>query len=117
MMTLRVKRAYGLPSEDDGFRILVDRIWPRGVSRERIQIDLWLKEVAPSDELRRWFGHDPGRWDEFKERYHGELASKEDLVGLISEKVSSGDVTLVFGAKDEKFNNAVALKEYLLRKS
>ena len=114
-MTLRVKRAYGLPSEDDGFRILVDRIWPRGMSKERIQIDLWLKEVAPSDELRRWFGHDPERWDEFKERYHGELAEKEDLIALISKKISSGDVTLVFGAKDEKFNNAVALKEYLLR--
>ncbi|KQC14424.1 MAG: DUF488 domain-containing protein [Methanothrix sp.] len=112
---LRVKRAYDPPSEDDGFRILVDRIWPRGMTRERIRIDLWLKEVAPSNELRKWFGHDPGRWDEFKERYYQELAEKEDIVGLISEKISSGDVTLVFGAKDEKVNNAVALKEYLLR--
>ena len=116
-MMLRTKRAYDPPSEDDGFRILVDRIWPRGMSKERIQIDLWLKEVAPSDELRRWFGHDPKRWDEFKERYHGELAEKEDLFTLISEKMSSGDVTFVFGAKDEKFNNAVALKEYILRES
>jgi uncharacterized protein YeaO (DUF488 family) len=116
-MTVRVKRAYDPPSEDDGFRILVDRLWPRGVKREQIQIDLWLKEVAPSDELRRRFGHDPERWDEFKERYHGELAEKEGLVGLISEKISLGDVTLVFGAKDERFNNAVALKEYLLRES
>ncbi len=114
-MTLRVKRAYDPPSEDDGFRILVDRIWPRGVSKDQIKIDLWLKEVAPSDELRKWFGHDPGRWDEFKERYHQELAEKGDLVDQISEKASSGDVTLVFGAKDEKFNNAVALKERLLR--
>lgn len=112
---LRVKRAYDPPSEDDGFRILVDRIWPRGMTRERIRIDLWLKEVAPSNELRKWFGHDPGRWDEFKERYYQELAEKEDIVGLISEKISSGDVTLVFGAKDEKVNNAVALKECLLR--
>ncbi|KUK43896.1 MAG: Uncharacterized protein XD72_1710 [Methanothrix harundinacea] len=85
------------------------------MTRERIRIDLWLKEVAPSNELRKWFGHDPGRWDEFKERYYQELAEKEDIVGLISEKISSGDVTLVFGAKDEKVNNAVALKEYLLR--
>jgi uncharacterized protein YeaO (DUF488 family) len=114
-MMLRMKRAYDPPSEDDGFRILVDRIWPRGMSRERIQIDLWLKDVAPSNELRRWFGHDPSRWDEFKERYHQELADKDDLIDQISEKVSSGDVTLVFGAKDEKLNNAVALKEYLLR--
>ncbi len=110
-----MKRAYDPPSEDDGFRILVDRIWPRGMSRDQIQIDLWLKDVAPSDELRRWFGHDPSRWDEFKERYHQELADKDDLIDQISEKVSSGDVTLVFGAKDEKLNNAVALKEYLLR--
>ena len=114
-MMLRMKRAYDPPSEDDGFRILVDRIWPRGMSRDQIQIDLWLKDVAPSNELRRWFGHDPSRWDEFKERYHQELADKDDLIDQISEKVSSGDVTLVFGAKDEKLNNAVALKEYLLR--
>ena len=114
-MMLRMKRAYDPPSEDDGFRILVDRIWPRGMSRDQIQIDLWLKEVAPSDELRKWFGHDPSRWDEFKERYHQELADKDDLIDQISEKASSGDVTLVFGAKDEKLNNAVALKEYLLR--
>jgi uncharacterized protein YeaO (DUF488 family) len=114
-MMLRMKRAYDPPSEDDGFRILVDRIWPRGMSRDQIQIDLWLKDVAPSDELRRWFGHDPSRWDEFKERYHQELADKDDLIDQISEKVSSGDVTLVFGSKDEKLNNAVALKEYLLR--
>ncbi|MCR3882814.1 DUF488 family protein [Methanotrichaceae archaeon M04Ac] len=115
MTMLRLKRAYDPPLEDDGFRILVDGIWPRGMKREQIQIDLWLKDVAPSDELRRWFGHDPGRWGAFKERYHGDLASKGDLIALISEKISSGDVTLVFGAKDEKFNNAVALKEYLLR--
>ncbi|UEC42774.1 MAG: hypothetical protein METHAR1v1_840026 [Methanothrix sp.] len=112
-----MKRAYAPPSEDDGFRILVDRIWPRGMKRDQIRIDLWLKEVAPSDELRSWFAHDPGRWAEFKERYHSELASKGDLVGIISEKISSGDVTLVFGAKDERLNNAVALKEYLLRES
>jgi len=90
---LWLKRAYDPPSEDDGFRILVDGIWPSGMKRERIQIDLWLKDVAPSDELRRWFGHDPGRWGEFKERYYGELASKGDLIALISEKISSGDVT------------------------
>jgi uncharacterized protein YeaO (DUF488 family) len=110
---LRVKRVYDTVSGEDGFRILVDRLWPRGMSKEKANVALWLKDIAPSEGLRRWFGHDQKKWSEFQEKYHKELGEKEGLVSLISEKLSSGNVTLLFGAKDEKFNNAVALKEYI----
>jgi uncharacterized protein YeaO (DUF488 family) len=110
---LRVKRVYDTVSDEDGFRILVDRIWPRGMSKERAQIALWLKDIAPSDQLRIWFGHDQEKWSEFKQKYFSELGSKESLITLILGKMSSGNVTLLFGAKEEKFNNAVALKEYI----
>jgi uncharacterized protein YeaO (DUF488 family) len=111
---LRAKRVYDAISDEDGFRILVDRIWPRGISKERAKLALWLKDIAPSDQLRKWFGHDQAKWGEFKQKYFNELGDKEDLVNLILEKMSSGNVTLLFGAKDEKFNNAVALKEYIM---
>jgi len=112
---LRIKTVYDAVADDDGFRILVDRIWPRGVSKDRAKLALWLKDIAPSDRLRNWFGHDREKWSEFKQKYYDELADKEGLVNLILEKMSSGNVTLLFGAKDEKFNNAVALKEYILK--
>jgi uncharacterized protein YeaO (DUF488 family) len=114
---LRVKRVYDAVSGEDGLRILVDRIWPRGMSKERAKVGLWLKEIAPSDQLRHWFSHDPKKWDEFKEKYGKELNNKESLIKLIVAKMSSGNVTLLFGAREEKFNNAVALKEYITQRS
>jgi uncharacterized protein YeaO (DUF488 family) len=113
---LRVKRVYDTVSDEDGFRILVDRLWPRGMSKERARLVLWLKDIAPSDGLRKRFGHDHGKWNEFEEKYHQELEEKGSLVSLILERMSSGNVTLLFGAKDEKFNNAVALKEYIVER-
>ena len=110
---LRVRRVYDRVSDEDGFRILVDRLWPRGMSKEKAQIALWLKDIAPSDQLRKSFCHDQGKWAEFKQKYFDELGDKEGLVNLIQEKMSSGNVTLLFGTRDEKFNNAVALKEYI----
>jgi uncharacterized protein YeaO (DUF488 family) len=110
---LRVKRVYDTASDEDGFRILVDRIWPRGISKEKADLALWLKDIAPSDQLRKWFSHDQKKWSEFKEKYYQELEDKEHLISEILEKMSSGNVTLLFGAKDEKFNNAIALEEYL----
>jgi uncharacterized protein YeaO (DUF488 family) len=108
-----VKRAYDPPGRNDGCRVLVDRLWPRGVSREEARIEVWLKEIAPSDELRKWFGHDPDKWTGFRQRYFAELEQKEELVAELAEKARVGSLTLVFGAKDEEHNNAVALREYL----
>ncbi|MDD4985015.1 MAG: DUF488 domain-containing protein [Dehalococcoidales bacterium] len=110
---LRVKRIYDTISEDDGFRILVDRLWPRGMSKERAKVDLWLKDIAPSNRLRKWFGHDQQKWSEFKEKYYEELGEKGSPVALVLDKMSSGNVTLLFGAKEGQLNNAVALREYL----
>jgi uncharacterized protein YeaO (DUF488 family) len=101
----------------ESFRIFVDGLWARGIKKEEAGIDLWLKEIAPSDELRKWFGHDPHKWNQFQERYFKELDNKKELVELILQKLRSGaSVFLLYGAKDEKFNNAVALKEYLVKK-
>lgn len=98
-------------------RIFVDRMWARGISKEEAQVDLWLRDIAPSDKLRKWFSHDPEKWGEFKKRYFKELDGKEELVGQILEKMRSGNrVCLLYGAKDKEFNNAVALKEYLSQK-
>ncbi len=110
---IRIQRVYEKSERKDGTRILVDGIWPRGVSKASAHLDLWLKEVAPSTELRRWFGHDPARWEEFRSRYFAELADKEDATGQIRAAASKGDVTLVYSARDERHNNAVALKQYL----
>jgi uncharacterized protein YeaO (DUF488 family) len=112
-MSIHLKRAYDAPAANDGYRVLVDRLWPRGISKEDLKIDLWLKEIAPSDDLRKWFGHDPEKWDEFKQRYFRELDDQPDVVKQLVDKVDQGRVTLVFAAKDEEFNNAVALKEFL----
>jgi uncharacterized protein YeaO (DUF488 family) len=112
-MSVRLKRAYEAPEPGDGFRILVDRLWPRGVSKDAARIDLWLKEVAPSTALRKWFGHDSDKWVEFRDRYFRELESNPEAIELLKAQVRRGKVTLVYGAKDEKHNDAVALKEFL----
>lgn len=110
-MDVRTKRVYDEPSEDDGRRVLVDRLWPRGVSKEDAALDAWVKRVAPSDDLREWFDHDPERFDEFRDRYRAELDGKEDAV---EEVVGDADtLTLVYAASDEAHNNAVVLAEYV----
>jgi len=111
---LSVKRVYEAPGAKDGFRILVDRLWPRGLRKQRARIDLWLREVAPSNELRKWFAHEPQKWAEFQKRYAEELRAKEELLSRIRDAVEEhGTVTLLFAASDTKRNNAVALREHL----
>lgn len=110
----RIKRVYDAPSGDDGSRVLVDRLWPRGLSKSRAAVDLWLREIAPSDALRKWFGHDPARWVEFRARYAKELADHSDEVARLRALLSKGPVTVLYGAKDEAHNNALALVDYLL---
>lgn len=110
---VRIKRVYDEPAAGDGKRILVDRLWPRGIAREKARIDEWLKEIAPSDELRKWFGHDPARWDEFRERYRQELEAKAEILDHLRSMAKKGTVTLLFAARDEEHNNAVALREML----
>ncbi len=112
-MTIQIKRAYETASETDGTRVLVDRLWPRGISKERAHIDYWLKEAAPSTELRQWYHHDPEKWDEFKKRYYQELDSHPDVIEQLKKIVNQGRVTFIFGSKEETHNNAAALKEYL----
>lgn len=112
---LLIKRGYDPPSASDGFRILVDRLWPRGLTKAKAKIDLWLKEIAPSEELRQWFAHDPERWAEFKRRYFKELAGKQEALAALRSRMARGKVTLVYSAKDTEHNNAVALAEYLQR--
>jgi uncharacterized protein YeaO (DUF488 family) len=110
---IRTKRVYSLAAADDGDRFLVDRLWPRGIKKEDLPLDGWLKEVGPSDELRKWFGHDPKRWEEFQSRYFSELDGKPEALRPIREAVRLRDVTLLYSARDEEHNNAVALKAYL----
>lgn len=110
---IKTKRIYDAPAADDGFRILVDRRWPRGVKKENARIALWLKEIAPSEELRKWFGHDPAKWGAFKRRYFAELRRQPELLALLRLHARAGAVTLLYSAKDEKHNNAVALLEFL----
>ena len=112
-MNLRVKRIYDPPEPSDGYRLLVDRLWPRGVSRERAALDAWMKEIAPSTELRRWFGHEPSRWQEFKRRYGLELDTNPELVAEIQALIRNQQVTLLYSARDRDHNQAVALVEYL----
>ncbi|HMQ92374.1 MAG TPA: DUF488 domain-containing protein [Amaricoccus sp.] len=113
MAEIRVKRAYRAARVSDGARILVDRLWPRGMSRDRLRLADWMRDIAPSEELRHWFGHDPARWEAFCERYRRELDGMPDAVALLRARVSKGPVTLIYAAKDEAHNNAVALKTYL----
>ena len=113
-MKLNIKRVYDAADATDGKRILVDRLWPRGLTKEKAKVDLWLKEIAPSSGLRKWFGHDPEKWAEFKKRYRKELQENKETVSILKEQLK-GTVTLVYGAKDELHNDAVLLKEYLSR--
>ena len=108
-----IKRIYEPPVPEDGKRILVDRLWPRGLSKDDARLDEWLKEVAPSDELRRWFGHDPAKWEEFRRRYRQELKTQGEIFERLRNEARKGTVTLLFAAKDEERNNAVVLKEML----
>ena len=112
-MSLHLKRVYEEPAKSDGTRILVDRIWPRGLTKEKAHIDLWLKEVAPSDDLRKWFGHEPARWPEFRARYRAEIKNNPAQFALLRQAISKGPATLVYGAKDEQHNQAVVLYELL----
>lgn len=109
---IKAERIYDIP-KDKGFRILVDRLWPRGLGKNEVNMDLWLKDIGPSNGLRKWFGHDPDKWGEFKRKYFKELDLKKDLVDQIIAKAGEGDVILLYGTKDEEHNNAKALKEYI----
>lgn len=112
-MHARIKRIYEPASHDDGMRILVDRLWPRGISRGEAQLDEWVKELAPSDELRNWFNHEENRWRKFRERYLDELKEHREQARKIAEAARESTVTLLFAAKDEEHNNAVVLRQYL----
>jgi uncharacterized protein YeaO (DUF488 family) len=109
---IKTERIYNAPT-GGGFRILVDRLWPRGLRKDEVEVDLWLKEIAPSNELRKWFRHDPDKWIEFRKRYFRELDQKRELIDQIVAKARGNDVILLYGAKDEEHNNAMALKEYI----
>lgn len=108
-----LKRAYEPASPQDGFRVLVERLWPRSISKAKAKLDLWLKDVAPTPELRTWFGHDPAKWPEFQKRYRAELKQHKDAVNLVRQKGKRRKVTLVYGSKDQEHNAAVALKKVL----
>jgi len=110
---ISIKRIYDKPKKEESFRILVDRLWPRGLSKEKAQVDLWLKEIAPSDKLRKWFSHDPKKWDSFKKKYKIELKDKQELVEKIKKIEKKKTITLLYSAKDEEHNNAIVLKEYI----
>jgi uncharacterized protein YeaO (DUF488 family) len=112
---IRLKRAYETPSSEDGLRVLVERLWPRGVAKARAQLDLWLKDAAPSAELRKWFGHDPAKWKTFQSRYWSELKTAKAPLARLRAEAAAGTVTLVYAARDEQHNSAVALKKFLER--
>ncbi len=114
---IRVKRVYEPADEGDGFRVLVDRLWPRGLNKERAKLDFWAKEFAPTEGLRKWFGHDPQKWREFKRRYFEELRQNKAWIQKFLQGVGRKTITLVYAAKADKFNNAQALKEYIERES
>jgi uncharacterized protein YeaO (DUF488 family) len=116
-LDIRLKRAYEPPAVTDGTRVLVDRLWPRGLTKKEAAIDRWLREIAPSTELRRWFGHDPGRWHEFQRRYAVELEHHGELMDELVRLARQGTLTLIFGARDEEHNDAVVLRELLLGRS
>ena len=112
-MKLTIKRVYDEPGKDDGTRILIDRLWPRGLSKEKARVDLWLKEISPSTELRQWFAHDPAKWAEFKTRYCAELRQNGEQLTVLKQAIAKGTVTLLYGAKDEQHNDAIVLQELL----
>ena len=113
MTEIAIKRVYEAPEPTDGTRVLIDRIWPRGLTKEKAALDLWLKDVAPSTDLRKWFGHDPARWDAFRRRYRDELDAMPDAVARLRDLAKQGKLTLLYGAHDEAHNNAVVLAAYL----
>ena len=110
-MNIRIKRVYEKPDEKDGFRILVDRLWPRGLTKEKAAVDLWLKDIAPSTELRKWFNHDPDKWKEFKKRYLNELKENKDVVAVLKDHLRQKTVTLLYAAKDSDHNEALVLSK------
>jgi len=112
-----LKRAYEPPAFSDGMRVLVDRLWPRGLTREQLTVDFWIKDAAPSDALRRWYGHNPRRWESFAAKYRAELAQRTDLLRLLDELRRRGRITLLYGARDTARNNAVVLREVLEERS
>ncbi len=114
---IRLKRAYEQPDDADGLRILVDRLWPRGVTKAKAGIDEWIKEIAPSAALRQWFGHDPARWDAFRDRYRIELAGHPDLLDRLRALARAGPVTLIYSARDDVHNDAVVLRDVLVGKA
>jgi uncharacterized protein YeaO (DUF488 family) len=115
-MPILIKRAYDAPKASDGYRLLVDRLWPRGLSKETLKLDVWMRDISPSTELRKWYHRDPTQWSEFKKRYFKELESQPELVQELKQKAKKGAVTLIYAGKDPEHNNALALKEYLERR-
>ncbi len=116
-MDIQTKRVYESADKKDGVRVLVDRVWPRGLSKERVHADQWVKDAAPGTALRKWFAHDRAKWDEFRKRYASELNAQPEVVGQLLELALKGRLTLLFSARDTQYNQAVALKEYLLSMS
>lgn len=115
-MKLFVKRVYDKKEAKDGKRILVDRLWPRGLTKEKAAADIWLKEIAPSTELRKWFSHDPGKWVSFQKKYTTELENNKEAVAVLRKEIKSGTVTLLYAAKDEQHNEALVLKNWMSKK-
>lgn len=116
-MDVRVKRIYDSRSDSDGVRILVDRLWPRGLKKEDAEIDLWLKEIAPSNDLRRWFNHEAAKWSEFRERYEKELRENKPAVATLEERISGSTATLLYAAKDTEHNQAIVLRDFLMKRA
>ena len=114
---IAVKRVYEPPAASDGQRVLVDRVWPRGMTKDKAALTLWLRDIAPSDALRKWFDHKPERWDEFQARYHEELSGRQEPLSELASLLEHGRVTLLYGAHEERFNNAVALADYLRKQA
>jgi uncharacterized protein YeaO (DUF488 family) len=112
-MKTKIKRVYEKPAKEDGFRILADRLWPRGLTKEKASVDLWLKEIAPTTELRKWFSHDPEKWNEFKKKYVAELKKNEETVSILKEKIKEGTVTILYGARDQVHNEALVILDFL----
>ena len=114
-MKIKIKRVYEKPDKEDGLRILVDRLWPRGLTKQKAKVDLWLKDIAPSTELRKWFAHDPGKWKDFIKKYKQELHEKGEQAAILKEYLKQGPVTLVYGARDEVHNEALVIKQLFSR--
>ena len=113
MTTISINRIYEVPQSEDGFRVLVDRIWPRGMTKEKAALDLWAKDIAPSSALRKWFNHDISKWSEFENRYRGELANNEAAILELMQKAAQRHLTLLYGARDEQHNQAVVLRDFI----